>query len=98
MSLGSDLISLSATVSLFHNVGPLNFCVCCGRFILQYCGHNLDLDRVRRMAFSLRKLESKMFEKIERYTGWSKSRWTVKNFYLKITRLLTKDKIKDQTK
>ena len=30
------------------------------------------------------------------YTGWSKSRWTVKNFYLKITRLLTKDKIKDQ--
>ena len=30
------------------------------------------------------------------HTGWSKSRWTVKNFYLKITRLLTKDKIKDQ--
>ena len=30
------------------------------------------------------------------YTEWSKSRWTVKNFYLKITRLLTKDKIKDQ--
>ena len=30
------------------------------------------------------------------YTRWSKSRWTVKNFYLKITRLPTKDKIKDQ--
>ena len=51
MNLESDLISLSATGSLFHNIGPLNFNVC------------LDLDRVRRAAFSLRKLESKMFEK-----------------------------------
>ena len=29
MNLGSDLISLSATGSLFHNIGPLNFSVCC---------------------------------------------------------------------
>ena len=27
MNLGSDLISLSATGSLFHNIGPLNFSV-----------------------------------------------------------------------
>ena len=65
MNLGSDLISLSATGSLFHNIGPLNFNVCCVSFILQYWGHNLDLDRVRRVAFSLRKLESKMLEKAE---------------------------------
>ena len=63
MNLGSDLISLGATGSLFHNICLLNFNVCCVSFILQYSKHNLDLDRVRRVAFSLRKLESKMFEK-----------------------------------
>ena len=29
MNLESDLISLSATDSLFHNIGPLNFSVLC---------------------------------------------------------------------
>ena len=63
MNLGSDLISLSATDSLFHITGPLNFSICCVSFILQYQGHNLDLDQVQKVAFSLRKLKSKMFEK-----------------------------------
>ena len=63
MNLGSDLMSLSATGSLFHSIGPLNISVCCASFVLQYCGHNLDLDQVQRVAFSPRKLKSKMFEK-----------------------------------
>ena len=36
MNLESDLISLSARGSLFHNIGPLNFSVCYVSFILQY--------------------------------------------------------------
>ena len=52
-----------STCNLFPNIGPLNFSVCCLSFIHEILRAQFGLDRVRKVVFSLRKLETKMFKK-----------------------------------